>query len=73
MKKAMAIILCVFCLTGCGKRGKLDFPPGSTYPRQYPSARQPVSEQIKQITPQSSIEEPFESGEEVDILTKAEE
>jgi predicted small lipoprotein YifL len=73
MKEAMAIILCVFCLTGCGKRGKLDFPPGTTYPLQYPSARQPVSEQIKAISPQSNVEKPFESGEEVDILTKTEE
>jgi predicted small lipoprotein YifL len=26
-------------LSACGKRGKLDAPEGSTYPRQYPPAR----------------------------------
>ncbi len=41
MKKIFAVLLCVMCLFGCGKRGKLEFPPNTTYPRQYPSARRP--------------------------------
>ena len=41
MKKIIAIVLGVLCLTACGKRGRLDFPPDSSYPRQYPAARQP--------------------------------
>lgn len=43
MKKIFAVLLCVLCLVGCGKRGKLEFPPNTTYPRQYPVARNPQS------------------------------
>ena len=42
MKIIVSVLLCVVCLTGCGKRGKLDFPPGTTYPRQYPARREPL-------------------------------
>ena len=47
MKTITAVLLCVLCLTGCGKRGKLDFPPGTTYPRQYP---RPAEKAVK-VTP----------------------
>lgn len=50
MKKFLAVFLCALCLAGCGKRGKLDFPKGSAYPRQYPAARQPKSVQKKAIS-----------------------
>lgn len=43
MKKFLAVFLCALCLAGCGKRGKLDFPKGAVFPRQYPAARQPKS------------------------------
>ena len=43
MKKFLTVFLCALCLAGCGKRGKLDFPKGTVYPRQYPAARQPKS------------------------------
>ena len=41
MKKIVLLFLCISILSACGKRGKLEFPEGSTYPRQYPAARQP--------------------------------
>ena len=40
MKKILLCFLCALCLAGCGKRGKLDFPEGSAYPRQYPAAHE---------------------------------
>lgn len=48
MKKIIMTVLCVLCLFGCGKRGKLDFPKGATYPRQYPAARKPKQKEIIQ-------------------------
>ena len=52
MKTITAVLLCVVCLTGCGKRGKLDFPPGTTYPRQYPARREPrPAEKAVKVTP----------------------
>ena len=42
MKKILAVFFCALCLTGCGKRGRLDFPPNATYPRRYLARRQPV-------------------------------
>ena len=45
MKKFLTVFLCALCLAGCGKRGKLDFPKGTVYPRQYPAARLPKSAQ----------------------------
>ena len=52
MKIIVAVLLCVLCLDGCGKRGKLDFPPGTTYPRQYPARREirPVSKNLETKT-----------------------
>lgn len=47
MKKIVVFFLCALCLAGCGKRGKLDFPEGSTYPRMYPAFRQPKPERMK--------------------------
>lgn len=41
MKTIVTVLLCVLCLAGCGKRGRLDFPPGTTYPRQYPARIEP--------------------------------
>ena len=72
MKKVIVIILSVLCLACCGKRGKLDFPPGTTYPRQYPAPRQPKYGQMKQVTPPAVKEQP-ESGVEINVLTKTEE
>ena len=56
MKKAISAgisaLLLAGCLTGCGKRGKLDFPPGTTYPRQYPARREPrPAEKAVKVTP----------------------
>ena len=48
MKKIVFVCLCVLCLFGCGKRGKLEFPPGSTYPHQYPAPRKPFPERMIQ-------------------------
>ncbi|MBR1777532.1 MAG: lipoprotein [Alphaproteobacteria bacterium] len=41
MKTVAVVVLGMLFLTGCGKRGNLDLPPGATFPRQYPAARQP--------------------------------
>ena len=35
---ACMTIVVASSLTGCGKKGKLEAPDGSTYPRQYPKA-----------------------------------
>ena len=51
MKKILIVFLGVLCLSACGKRGKLEFPPGATYPRVYPAPRQPKSDQMTQIYP----------------------
>ena len=61
MKRIIVCILCALCLAGCGKRGKLEFPEGSVYPRQYPASRRPKPERIK-------LEEP-EIADETDELT----
>ncbi|MBO4521454.1 MAG: hypothetical protein J5787_09660 [Alphaproteobacteria bacterium] len=68
MKKTIAIALTLLCLAGCGKRGRLDFPPGSMYPRQYPAARQPKKGQMMPVA-----ETPTESTTEEDTSTGAEE
>ena len=68
MKKIAVLFLCVLCLTGCGKRGKLDFPPGTIYPRQYPASRQMKQKQMKPV-----VQEASESTVKKDILTKTEE
>ena len=40
--KKMFIVLCIaLSVAGCGKRGRLDFPKGAVYPRQYPAPRTP--------------------------------
>ena len=49
MKKIIMTVLCVLCLFGCGKRGRLDFPKGATYPRQYPAAREPKQKKTVQF------------------------
>ena len=63
MKTIIAVLLCAVCLSACGKRGKLEFPPGTTYPRQYPVSQLPEQKQKKDVTikqednqPQSILE-----------------
>lgn len=62
MKTILTALLCAVCLTGCGKRGKLDFPEGATYPRQYPAPRnpkttvRPETARPEQRRPQSALE-----------------
>ncbi len=62
MKKIVVCCFIALCLAGCGKRGKLDFPPGSTYPRQYPVARQPkpVTAGLHRVTSEAITEDPEE-------------
>lgn len=61
MKKILVCFLCALCLAGCGKRGKLDFPEGSSYPRRYPAARE------MQVNPPFSATSPVvgEMGEKM--------
>lgn len=62
MKKFLLILLCFSILGGCGKRGRLEYPPGTVYPRQYPAPRAPKAvpekqqEQIKDRQPQSILD-----------------
>ena len=72
MKKTIVIVLALLCLAGCGKRGRLDFPPGSAYPRQYPAFRQPKQGQMKPVAP-AAAETSAENDAEVKTLTKTEE
>ena len=72
MKKIIVIVLSVLCLAGCGKRGKLDFPPGTAYPRQYPAFRQPKRGQMKPVS-HSVAERSAESDAETNVVTKTEE
>lgn len=62
MKKFIAIVLCALCLSACGKRGKLDFPEGATYPRQYPAARQPGRGGMKRIDAPAAEQKPAEDA-----------
>ncbi len=57
MKRFIMTILCVLCLFGCGKRGRLDFPEGATYPRQYPAAREPKQRKIIRPAEKEQTEE----------------
>ena len=59
MKKIIVFFLTALCLAGCGKRGKLDFPEGSTYPRMYPAPRQPkaVTTGLQRVTPEEAEED----------------
>lgn len=68
MKKIIALVLGVLCLTACGKRGRLDFPPESSFPRQYPAARQPKQRNVSLLPVSKDIEQKNE-----EILTKTEE
>ena len=68
MKKIAVLFLCVLCLTGCGKRGKLDFPSGTIYPRQYPAFRQPKQGQMKPV-----VQETPENAVKTNVLTGTEE
>lgn len=42
MKKLFIVLCIALSVAGCGKRGRLDFPKGAVYPRQYPAPRNPV-------------------------------
>lgn len=42
MKKLFIVLCIALSVAGCGKRGRLDFPPNAAYPRQYPAPRNPV-------------------------------
>lgn len=56
MKKFFILLCSVFLLAGCGKRGRLDFPPQATYPRQYPAPRKPVVTDVpEQEKPEKQI------------------
>lgn len=37
LKAGLALLLCVFMLAACGKKGKLEQPDDTKYPREYPS------------------------------------
>jgi len=37
LKQALVLVLCLFMLAACGKKGKLEQPEDSDYPRQYPT------------------------------------
>ena len=65
MKKIIVFALGALCLTGCGKRGRLDFPPDTTYPRQYPAVRQPKMKTV--AVPETA---PFRNEEEFVIKTE---
>ena len=41
---AAALMLAALAATACGKRGKLEQPEGSTYPRTYPAPETVVPE-----------------------------
>ena len=56
MKKIIALVLGVLCLTACGKRGRLDFPPNSSFPRQYPAARQPKQKNVSILPVSNDVE-----------------
>lgn len=43
MKKLFIVLCIALSVAGCGKRGRLDFPPNAAYPRQYPAPRNPVT------------------------------
>lgn len=43
MKKLFIVLCIALSVAGCGKRGRLDFPPNAAYPRQYPAPRNPVA------------------------------
>lgn len=68
MKTIVAVLLCVFCLAGCGKRGKLDFPPGTTYPRQYPARHEPrqIKRTLQSIPSEKQPESIWEINESLE-------
>ena len=70
MKKIVVCFLCVLCLAGCGKRGKLDFPEGSTYPRVYPAARLPKPERKKPEEQSVADETDEETGDNISDETE---
>lgn len=70
MKKLLLILLCFSILGGCGKRGKLEYPPGTVYPRQYPAPRAPKAVPEKQ--PAQINDKQPESILEMNELLKAE-
>ncbi len=37
MQKILAVLGMALCLAACGVAGEPDFPPGSSYPGNYPS------------------------------------
>ena len=70
MKKMIALFLGVLCLAACGKRGHLDYPPGTTYPRQYPAPRQPKHERNPVVSP---LQEEAPNDGNATILSETEE
>ena len=72
MKKILAVFFCALCLTGCGKRGKLDFPPETTYPRKYPARREPtVAPKAAPTAPAAETDAP-ESLEDLNRMMESE-
>lgn len=58
MKKLFIVLCAALTVAGCGKRGRLDFPPNAAYPRQYPAPRNPVVEKqsdAKRETPPATL------------------
>lgn len=43
MKKFLIAAVALASLAACGKMGKLEYPPGAFYPRQYPAPQFPKS------------------------------
>ncbi len=43
MKKSLIAAAALILLSACGKMGKLEYPPGAFYPRQYPAPHFPKS------------------------------
>ncbi|HBO59755.1 MAG TPA: hypothetical protein DD624_07600 [Alphaproteobacteria bacterium] len=60
MKKLLIALCIVLSAAGCGKRGRLDFPKGAVYPRQYPAPRAPKMEkeepQKQELQPSSLLD-----------------
>ena len=60
--RALILVAAIVLLAGCGKVGSLDVPPGSTYPKVYPSNAKPLPAASRNTVVQTGPQPEFTSS-----------